>query len=101
MPRYLYTIRMTRPAMKDDPTPQEQAIMGEHFAYLKARTEAGELLLAGPCLDAAFGIVIFDADSDDAARAIMENDPSVIHGVMQADLHPFRISLLSEHIDTG
>lgn len=68
--------------------------MGEHFAYLKELLAKGQLLMAGPCEDAAFGIVIFEADSAEAAEAIMRNDPAVAKGVMIAELHRFRVSLL-------
>lgn len=68
--------------------------MGEHFAYLKELLAKGQLLMAGPCEDAAFGIVLFEAESVQAAEAIMQGDPAVAKGVMIGELHPFRISLL-------
>jgi uncharacterized protein YciI len=51
-------------------------------------------LLAGPCLDETFGVVIFDAANEEAARSFMLNDPSVENNVMMAELHPLRISLM-------
>ena len=51
------------------------------------------MLLAGPCLDGAFGIVLFEAESDEAARAFMASDPAIQGGVMTGELHPLRISL--------
>ena len=93
MPRYIYLTRLTRPESFDRPTAQESAVISTHFAHLKAATEAGKLLLAGPCLDGAFGIVLFEAESDIAARAFMESDPAIAGGVMTGELHPLRISL--------
>jgi uncharacterized protein YciI len=93
MSRYLYLTRLTRPAAFDHPTEEESAIVGTHFAHLKAATEAGLVLLAGPCLDGAFGIVLFEAASDEAARAFMASDPAIQGGVMAGELHPIRISL--------
>lgn len=68
--------------------------MGEHFAYLKELLSKGQLLMAGPCEDAAFGIVVFEAESAEAAETIMRSDPAVAKGVMIGELHPFRVSLL-------
>ncbi|HEX8230402.1 MAG TPA: YciI family protein [Chloroflexia bacterium] len=56
--------------------------------------EQKKVVMAGPCLDAAFGIVIYEADSEEEARGIMENDPLVVAGVMSAEMHEFRVSLL-------
>lgn len=90
---YIYVNRVVRPAMVTDPTPDEQRIMADHFDYLKAKLNEGQLVLAGPCLDASFGVVIFSAHDDDAARRFMEADPAIAQGVMTADLRPFKLSL--------
>lgn len=68
--------------------------MEGHFEYLKAATARGEVLLAGPCLDETFGVVILRMEDGDAARAFMLNDPSVKANVMVAELHPLKISLI-------
>ena len=94
--QWLYAIRSPRGAsFVHDSTPEENAVMGEHFAYLKAALDDGRLVLAGPATDGEFpGVVVFEADDEAEARAFMENDPSVRAGVMLAELHPFRVSLL-------
>jgi len=56
--------------------------------------DAGWLTLAGPSLDTPFGIIAFDAGSEEEARRLVEGDPSVAAGVQTPDLHPFRASLL-------
>ncbi len=97
MPQYLYKIQPSRLAMLIESTPEEDAIVSEHFNYLKTLLAQGVLTLAGRTLntdDTSFGIAIFEADDDDAARAIMLNDPAVQKGVMQAELFPYRIALL-------
>ena len=67
--------------------------MEEHFQYLKQATEAGRIVLAGPCLDDTFGIVIMHAEDDAAAQTFMFDDPAVLKNVMMAELHPMRFSL--------
>lgn len=90
---YLYLIRPVRPGSNESFTSEEEAMMEDHFQYLQAKLQEGVLLLAGPCLDRAFGIVLLRVDSLVEAEAIMNQDPAVTGGVMTAEIHPFRISL--------
>lgn len=96
MPDYLYLIHPLRHEFFESPTPLEEAAMNAHFEYLKKATAEGVVLLAGPCLDETFGIVVFKAENEDSARVFMMNDPSVENNVMMAELHPLRISLIKE-----
>lgn len=92
---YIYVVKPIRQGMPNTMTETEERIVGEHFNYLKNALEKGTLLLAGPCEDGAFGIVVFQAESLDAAEEFMAGDPAVKQGVMSAELHAFRISLMS------
>jgi uncharacterized protein YciI len=93
MPEYIYLVHPFRHGFFEQPTFEESKIMDEHFAYLKDATIKGTVLLAGPCTDNTFGLVIFRADNFEAANAFMFNDPSVKANVMVAELHPMRISI--------
>ena len=55
--------------------------------------DEGSLTLAGPCLDRAFGLAIYEAESDEEANRIAESDPAVRSGVMAVEVHPYRLSL--------
>jgi uncharacterized protein YciI len=94
---YLYRLRPTRPEMlSTGPTPGEAGVVARHFAYLKALAERGVVVLAGRTLttdERTFGIVILAAESEAAARDLMDEDPAVAHGVMRAELYPFRIAV--------
>jgi uncharacterized protein YciI len=92
MPAYLYLIHPFRDDFFEQPTPEEACVMEEHFQYLKLAQEAGNLVLAGPCLDNTFGIIVFYAESDASAQTFMFNDPSVKKNVMMAELHPLEIT---------
>jgi uncharacterized protein YciI len=94
MPDYIYLIHPLRHDFFEHPTPQEEAAMEAHFQYLKQATAEDVVILAGPCLDDTFGVIIFRAENDEAARAFMLNDPSVLTNVMMAEMHPMRISLM-------
>jgi uncharacterized protein YciI len=92
---FIYVIRPLRAGFAGGMSADGERLMDKHFDYLKALLAAGTLVMAGPCTDAAFGVVVFKAESEAAARAIMAGDPAVQGGIMQAELHPFRISLHS------
>lgn len=99
MPEYLYRIRPARVEMVTDPTPAEAAIVGSHFSYLQEHTVQGVVLTAIRTLttgESTFGIIVFRADDEQAARRFMEADPAVREGVMRAELFPCRVALLSE-----
>lgn len=93
MHTYIYANRVVRPGSGLEPTPEEARVFSVHYDYLKGKLEDGELILAGPCLDEAYGIVIFRAESDEAAKRFMDEDPAIRNGLMTAEVHRFRISL--------
>ena len=86
-------VRPTRADFVKTKTAVEDRIVAAHFDYLTELFHASKLALAGPCLDAAFGIVILDVPTEDEARALMASDPAVAAGVFAAELHPFRTSI--------
>lgn len=91
---FVYLIRPKRPNFIDTISPEESSIMERHFTYLKQLLSEEKLILAGPCLDGSLGICVIRSESWEKAQVIMENDPSVIEGVMSAELHKYRVSLL-------
>ena len=98
--QYLYRIQPTRTAMlTEGPTPEESAIVGAHFAHLQDLTARGVVIRAGRTLntdESGFGIVVFNADSDEQADTIVQGDPAVRGGVMRATLFPYRVALIRE-----
>lgn len=100
MAQYLYRIQPTRPAMlSEGATPREEEIISQHFGYLEGLTRQRVVILAGRTLntdETSFGIVIFEAESETAAQAIVNNDPAVKLGVFRAELFPYRIALMAE-----
>ena len=97
---YLYRIQPTRLEMlTHGPTAEEAEVVTQHFAYLQRLNEQGVVMLAGWTLNTderSFGIVIFRADSEEAARRVMEQDPAVRNRVMRAELYPYRIALMAK-----
>jgi uncharacterized protein YciI len=81
------------------PNPAEEEIVTQHIAYLQELAKEGIVVLAGRTQTAdpkTFGIVILNVGSEQEARQRMENDPSVKHGVMRAELYPFRVAVAAD-----
>jgi uncharacterized protein YciI len=70
-------------------TPSEAKTMEDHFQYLKKLTEEKMVILAGPVLTKEFGIVVLEAEGEQSARKIMENDPAVKNRMMMAQLYHY------------
>lgn len=100
MPQFIYRLRVTQPDMLTDaPTQEEAQIVRAHFERLQQLMAQGVVILAGRTLNTdpdSFGIVIFNAANETAARALMESDPAVAGGVMDAQLFPYRVALIAE-----
>lgn len=96
MPEYLVIYTPSRPSLADDATEAEQSVVAAHFAYLAAAHGSGVLVLAGRTLDTPpMGLAVFEAATDEAARAFVGADPAVRGGVFRAELRPYRVALLA------
>jgi uncharacterized protein YciI len=97
MQEFLYRLQLVRGDMlRTGPSDSEQAVVAEHFAYLQNLAAQGVIILVGRTLttdENTMGLTIFRAESDNAARQIMNEDPAVIKGVMTATLYPFKVVL--------
>jgi uncharacterized protein len=94
---FLIVLRLA-PRLYDDKawTEADNATLGRHFERLKAATGTGQVILAGRTNEAGdktFGIVVFTAADETAARDFMNGDPCVAAGVMTAELHPYIVAL--------
>lgn len=100
MQQFIYTIKPIRLGMlTDGPTERETEILDNHVKYLAGLTEAGIVFSAGRTLttdESTFGVVMFQADDRGFAMQLMNADPAVQHGVMEATLFPYRIALWSD-----
>ena len=93
MPEYIYLIHPFRHEFFENPTMQEESLMEAHYEYLRQAASQGVVLLAGPCLDETFGVVVIRTKNEQAAQDFMMNDPSVKGNVMMAELHPLKLSV--------
>src|SRR5437773_6842341 len=77
-------------------TDEDKKALQRHFVRFQEAIKAGKLILAGRTSesgDKTFGIAIFEAKDEAAARKFMEEDPAVAGGLMTAELHPFSVAL--------
>ncbi|MGA7292572.1 MAG: YciI family protein [Terriglobales bacterium] len=97
MQEFLYRLQLVRGDMlRTAPTESEQAAVAEHFAYLKDLTAKGIVIFVGRTMttdENTMGLAVFRAESEDAARHIMNADPVVKTNVMTATLYPFKVVL--------
>jgi len=91
---FVYIVKPLKNNFNETATDEENRIVREHFAYLKKLLKEKILILAGPELNAKFGIAVLETDTEEKAADIMKNDPAVAKGVFSAQLFPFRVSLL-------
>jgi len=101
MSEWIYFIHAPRPNFADTMTPDEKAVWSMHFDRFERMLKEGVIILVGPTLgETNTGIAIFEAPDEEAARRIMEEDPTITSGIARGELRPFRVSLLRGRDDT-
>ncbi len=95
--QFIYVLHLV-PRLYDDKnwTKEDSAVLERHFARFQEAIKSRQLILAGRTKehgDKTFGIAIFEAPDEAAARAFMQADPAVSGGLMTAELHPFAVAL--------
>jgi uncharacterized protein YciI len=107
MNQYLYTVQVVRQAMLDTPTEEEQRIAGEHLAYMQGLMNSGIGIFAGGLQvrdSRHFGLMVYQAENDESAKAILHHDPAVKNRIMRGRWFPYRVALWNAgamHLGTG
>ena len=95
--QFIYVLRLVPRLHADSAwTKEDNAVIERHFVRFQQAAKSGQLILAGRTSEAGdktFGIAIFEAPDEDAAKKFMEEDPAVAGGLMTAELHPFAVAL--------
>jgi len=95
--QFIYVLRLVPRLHADSAwTKEDNATLGRRFTRFQDAAKSGQLILAGRTSepgDKAFGIAIFEAPDENAARKFMQEDPAVAGGLMTAELHPFAVAL--------
>lgn len=95
MAEWIYFIHTPRENFAETMTEEEQQVWGVHFERFQQLLADGVIILVGPTLGRSnTGIAIFEAPDEEAARAIMNEDPVIAGGYARGELRPFRVSLM-------
>lgn len=91
---YIYVLNLAEERLRspDGWTDAESEVVRVHFKHLTDLYENGTVKYVGRTVDdrSSFGLVVFEADSEEEARKLMESDPAIVNGVMTATLYPFK-----------
>jgi uncharacterized protein YciI len=97
--QFVYVLKLI-PRLLDEKNWSERdgQIVSRHFRRLQQLHKEGRVILAGRTLNESdpsqFGVVIFEAASEEEARKIMEEDDAVREKIMTAQLFPFSVALI-------
>ncbi len=93
MRSYVVVLLKTGPAEITDPDRLDELFAG-HLANIARLAQAGELVLAGPLdgVGGKRGLLILNAPDIDAAREMLEMDPSVAAGIFDPEFSQFYAS---------
>jgi uncharacterized protein YciI len=95
--QFIYALRLVPRLYSDSNwTKQDNEVLERHFARFQEAAKSGQLILARRTKepgDKTFGIAIFEASDEEAARKLMQADPAIAGGLMTAELHPFAVAL--------
>jgi uncharacterized protein len=96
--QYIYKLKLIPRLLNEKNwTEEDNKIVMEHFERLQVLTEEKTVILAGRTItmdEDGFGIVIFEAETDKEANVIMDSDPAVKKGIMNAKLYPYKVALM-------
>lgn len=91
---FIYVLNLAEERLRSPEgwTDEEREIVSVHFKHLTDLYEKGIVKYVGRTVDdrSSFGLVVFNADSEEDARKLMESDPAIVNGVMTATLYPFK-----------
>ena len=98
-PQY-FLVRLigTRPGWPENMNSTEERIMGEHFNYLKDLTARKKVVIAGPVFNPTFGLIILRVDSENEARQIMAEEPSVVQKIHTYEMQLMNVALLMDYV---
>ena len=79
-------------------TAEEAKLMQQHEDYWKAQFATGSVLIIGPVLDSkgVFGMAVLETATEEEARTLAMNDPSVKSGLNKVEISPMRVFLMKK-----
>jgi uncharacterized protein len=97
---FIYVLKLIpRLFNEENWTSEDENFVTEHFERLKTFRDQGTVILAGRTMNEeehAFGIVVFEAESEEEAEEFMKEDPAVKNGIMTGKLYPYHVAMLKD-----
>src|SRR5512132_2491828 len=97
---FMYTLHPVRVSMlTEGPTDAERQLAADHWAYSQDLLRRKVILFAGRTVDTSelsFASCVIRAQSEAAARAVMEGDPAVKDGMFRARLFRYQPMLVGD-----
>lgn len=78
--------------MKTVDLKKDGEMLQEHIAYLEKYIANGKIYAKGPFLDHSGGLVIYNVDSREEAKEIIDNDPAIVNKSRTYQLKEWRSS---------
>jgi uncharacterized protein YciI len=96
--RFFMKLVPPRTTFPGDITPEETKLMQQHADYWAEQFKKGTVLIIGPVLDpkGAFGIAVLETATEEEARTLAMNDPSVKAGLNKVELSPMQLFLMKK-----
>jgi uncharacterized protein len=96
--RFFLKLAAPRPTFAADMTPEEAKLMQQHADYWTAQFAKGTVLIIGPVLDpkGAFCMAVLETATEEEARSLAMNDPSVKAGLNTVEVSPMRLFLMKK-----
>jgi uncharacterized protein YciI len=92
-PVFFVIVQTPGPRWQLDRPFHEQHGIIEHVEYLANYLDQGKLVMGGPFLDDAGGIVVLRTRNIEEAESIAQHDPAVRSGVLIAHVRPWLLVL--------
>ena len=96
MAYFVYRLLPPRPTFDVDATEHELDTMREHVQYWSGLSQQGNVLVFGPVRDTtgAWGLGVIEAESEQDAQAMIEEDPAISSGLGSAELGAMATAVL-------
>lgn len=72
---------------------KDAEVLEEHISYLEKYIDNGKIYAKGPFLDHSGGLVIYNVNSMEEAKDIIDNDPAIVNKSRIYELKEWRSSL--------
>ncbi len=73
-----------------------------HREYLKSLLEKGQLAISGPFMDDSGALIVYEADTDDDAEALLQGDPFHQNGIfLSYEIRPWNPVMANKDLFPG